>query len=86
MRILKVLINIALLRGKNRIPRFFFLVALCGFVLTIARLGVCNFAPAMCGSGGDLAKYGKARSAFEDTVVSIQQGGVKGQLSWCEWD
>lgn len=70
MRIVKVLINIALLRGKNRIPRFIFLVALCGFLFTIARLSVCNFTPAVCGSGGDLAKYGKTRDAPEKMVVS----------------
>lgn len=69
MRVLKVLINIALLRGKNRIARFFFLVALCGFLFVIVRLSVCSLAPSFCGNGGDLAKYGKTRDAFENTVV-----------------
>lgn len=70
MRIVKTLISSVLLRGRHRIPRFFFFLALTGFVLTIIRLGVCNFAPSMCGGyDADSAKqYGKTRNAFEDRM------------------
>ena len=52
MRILKILVNSVLLRGRNRIPRLIFLAALCVFVFTLSRLSVCSLVPSMCADDG----------------------------------
>lgn len=49
MRFLKAFLNFALLRGRNRLPRLFFLLALTVFVFTIAKMSVCSLQPSVCG-------------------------------------
>lgn len=68
MGVVKKLLSSILLRGRHRIPRFFFLIALTGFVFTIVKLSICNFAPSMCGAyDTDIMKqYGKTLDAFEE--------------------
>lgn len=67
---IKKLISSIVLRGRHRIPRLFFLLALSCFVFTIIKLSFCNFAPSMCGGydADSARRYGKTRNAFEDRM------------------
>jgi hypothetical protein len=72
MGIVKTMINSVLFRGRNRFPRWIFLLAFTGFLITIIKLSVCSFAPSMCGDYDmNIAKqYGITKDMFEGKMVS----------------
>lgn len=64
----RFVLNSALLRGRNRIPRFVFLVAMTAFTVTVVKIGTCTFMPSMCGGAGGGGGDGVVMAA--DTRVS----------------